>query len=201
MMKNFNMIVMLFLSVDASCMEDAAMKYIKMEAAYPGYTELAIDERAKLKEFAKSKPEIIFDKFYDIFASSVSRTSSCHTFALLAALGQVCLSEAVNLCVIYRVCKHAAYLRAYEIFKSPEIKSLIDVADSITSCIPYAGMTLCVYSHTRTCIPLEIRQKTYDFVLQWLKKKECKNVAVVALLKFMSGVSAETESLVVATSQ
>ena len=188
-MKKFNMIVMLFFALNVFGMEDSAMQYIKMKAAYTGYTELEIGHREKLEEFAKDSPGIVFEKFYDIFASSAMRVPSCHTFALLSALGHICLSNDVDACVVNRICKHVAYLRASENAKCHDVQKLMDVADGIISCIPYAGMTLCVYSPTRTCIPSETKQKTYKFVIDWITEKKYKNVAVVALLQFMSTMS------------
>lgn len=200
-MKKFNMVVALFLAIDVSGMEDSAMQYIKMKAAYPGCAELEADHREKLEEFAKDNPGVVFEKFYEIFASSAMCVPSCHTFALLSALGHICSSNAVDACVVNRICKHVAYLRASENVKCLDIKELIDVADGVISCIPYAGMTLCIYSPTRSCIPPETRQKTYDFVLHWMKKAESKNTAVAALREFMCCIASETAQSTIVAAQ
>lgn len=182
-MKICSMIMMLFVVNNVLCMNDPVAQYIKYVAK--NNNAICKEVSASNKCDFSREPDVVFDKFYEIFDLVSERELLLgHIYALFSALGQASLSETVAPYVINRICKHVSYLRSIEGTK--EIKEIIEVADDVISCIPYAGMTLCVYGAVRNNIPSDVKQKTYDFVTNYLREKESSgNNAPKALLIFM----------------
>ncbi len=185
----FTALIFIF-SMYSECM-DLRYEYISKLVKEKTETVASLREIEKYED-VRSNPAIIFDKFYDIFQASYSKHQMVCVYAIYSAIAHVVFSGDTSGYLINRICdlreKLEILIREGKCANSlEEITRARDLADSVTSHIPYAGMTLCTYGGVKDDIPQNIRKRIYDEISERSSVNASKNALFNGFYKFIIG--------------
>ena len=174
-------------STYSECM-DLRYEYIS-ELVKKETTVASLKKIEKYKEVA-SNPAMIFNRFYDIFLASATKHPMICVYAMYSVLAYVTFSGNTDGNNINRICdlreKLEVLVREGKCANDlEEVVIARNLADSVTSHIPYAGMTLCTYGGVKADIPPNIKKCVYGKISERSVVNAKKNALFNGFHKFI----------------